>query len=131
MYGDGLNVRDWLYVQDHCSAIDLVLNKGKNGQTYLVGGLSKDISNLEVVKTILEIMDESENMIEFVKDRAGHDRRYAIDWTKINQELGWQPSVSFEEGLSQTINWYKNNQDWWQPLKQQAQDFYKQNYKTS
>jgi dTDP-glucose 4,6-dehydratase len=129
VYGDGLNVRDWLYVQDHCRAIEAVLNEGKLGETYLVGGLTKDISNLDVIKTIIKIMGESEDKIELVEDRAGHDRRYAVDWTKINQELGWQPSVTFEEGLAKTIKWYQDNPDWWQPLKQQAQGFFQQNYK--
>lgn len=128
IYGDGLNVRDWLYVQDHCSAIDLVLNEGKDGETYLVGGLTEDISNLDVIKMIIKLMDKSENMIEFIKDRPGHDRRYSVDWSKINQELGWQPSVDLEEGLSKTIKWYQNHQDWWQPLKTQAKDFFADNY---
>ncbi len=129
VYGDGLNVRDWLYVQDHCSAIDRVLTDGKEGETYLIGGLSKDISNLEIVKMILSLMGQSEDMIEFVKDRAGHDRRYSVDWTKINRELGWEPSVTIEEGLERTINWYKGNEAWWRPLKENAQEFFKKNYK--
>jgi dTDP-glucose 4,6-dehydratase len=128
VYGDGLNVRDWLYVQDHCRAIEAVLLKGQAGQTYTVGGLTTDISNLDVVKLILKIMGKSEEYIEFVKDRAGHDRRYAVDWTKINTQLGWSPSVTLEEGLQRTIEWYKNNESWWKPLKQQAQGFFAQNY---
>lgn len=118
VYGDGLNVRDWLYVEDHCRAIAEVLTKGKNHETYLIGGLTKDISNLEVIKLILQIMGKDESMIEFVEDRKGHDRRYAVDWTKINQQLGWSPSVTLEEGLQKTIEWYKNNESWWKPLKQ-------------
>jgi dTDP-glucose 4,6-dehydratase len=129
VYGDGLNVRDWLYVQDHCSAIDRVLSDGTAGETYLVGGLNKDVSNLEVVKTMLSIMGQSEEMIEFVKDRAGHDRRYSVDWSKINRELGWEPSVTFEEGLTRTIEWYKANEWWWKPLKEKSQGFFAQNYK--
>lgn len=129
VYGDGLNVRDWLYVQDHCSAIEAVLLNGKEGQTYTVGGLKDDVSNLEVVKMILKLMGKSEEQIEYVKDRLGHDRRYAVDWTKINQELNWSPSVTLEEGLQKTIEWYQNHQDWWMPLKQQAQGFFAQNYK--
>jgi dTDP-glucose 4,6-dehydratase len=130
VYGDGLNVRDWLYVQDHCRAIDAVLNQGKEGETYVVGGLLKDTSNLEIIKMILSIMGESEDRIEFVKDRAGHDRRYAVDWSKINQELGWEPSVTLEEGLQKTIEWYRTHEAWWKPLKSQIQAFFQQNYKT-
>lgn len=129
VYGDGENVRDWLYVQDHCSAIEAVLLNGKVGETYTVGGLKDDVSNLEVVKMILNIMGKTEEQIEFVKDRLGHDRRYAVDWTKINQELNWSPSVTLEEGLRKTIEWYQNHQDWWLPLKQQAQGFFAENYK--
>ena len=128
VYGDGLNVRDWLYVQDHCSAIEAVLLKGKAGETYTVGGLMDDVSNIEVIKMILKLMGKSEEMIEFVKDRAGHDRRYAVDWTKIHTELGWSPSVTLEEGLQRTISWYQNNQTWWKPLKEKAQGFFQQNY---
>lgn len=129
VYGDGENVRDWLYVQDHCSAIEAVLLNGKVGETYTVGGLKDDVSNLEVVKMILNIMGKTEEQIEFVKDRLGHDRRYAVDWTKINQELNWSPSVTLEEGLRKTVEWYQNHQDWWLPLKQQAQGFFAENYK--
>lgn len=128
VYGDGLNVRDWLYVQDHCSAIDRVLTDGQVGETYLIGGLREDISNLEVVKMIINLLGKSENSIEFVKDRAGHDRRYSVDWSKINRELGWQPSVTFEEGLQRTINWYKANEAWWKPLKEESKAFFKKNY---
>jgi len=129
VYGDGLNVRDWLYVQDHCSAIEAVLLSGKEGETYTVGGLKDDVNNLEVVRMILKIMGKGEEQIEFVKDRLGHDRRYAVDWTKINQELNWSPSVTFEEGLRKTIGWYQTHQEWWMPLKQQAQGFFAENYK--
>jgi len=128
VYGDGKNVRDWLYVQDHCSAIDRVLTDGKLGQTYLVGGMSEDVSNLEVVKMIIELMGADESSIEFVKDRAGHDRRYTVDWSKLQRELGWEPSVTLEEGLQRTINWYKQNDAWWKPLKEQNQAFFDQNY---
>jgi dTDP-glucose 4,6-dehydratase len=129
VYGDGLNVRDWLYVQDHCSAIEAVLLKGKVGETYTVGGLKDDVSNLEIARLILKLMGSSDDMIEFVKDRPGHDRRYAVDWTKINQELGWSPSVTLEEGLKKTIEWYRHNESWWKPLKEKAQEFFRQNYK--
>lgn len=117
VYGDGLYVRDWLYVLDHCEAIDLIIQKGKIGETYLIGGLTQDIANIEIVKKIVKYMGKTENDIEFVKDRPGHDRRYAIDWTKINKELGWSPKHSFDEALQDTIEWYKKNESWWKKLK--------------
>lgn len=117
IYGDGLYVRDWLYVEDHIRAIETVLTKGKIGQTYLVGSTAKEMNNLEVVKKILSIMGKDESYIEFVKDRPGHDRRYAIDWTKIKTELGWEPVYTFDKALAQTIEWYKSNQDWWKKIK--------------
>lgn len=117
VYGDGLYVRDWLYVEDHCRAIDLVLRKGKVGETYCVGGLTQDINNLTIVKKILALMGKNESMIEFVKDRPGHDRRYAIDWTKIKTELGWEPSHDFDAWLGKTVEWYKTHEDWWRKLK--------------
>lgn len=128
VYGDGKNVRDWLYVQDHCHAIDLVLHEAENAETYLVGGLNQDISNLEIVKMIIKLMDKSEDQLEFVKDRLGHDRRYSVDWSHLNQKLGWEPTVTLEEGLTKTIEWYKNNRQWWQPLKEKSQDFFTANY---
>ncbi len=117
VYGDGLYVRDWLYVEDHCKAIDLILQKGKIGETYLVGGLTEDIANIDIIKKVLKIMGKDETQIEFVKDRPGHDRRYAIDWSKINKELGWSPEHGFDEYLKETINWYQNNQEWWKRIK--------------
>lgn len=111
VYGDGLNVRDWLYVYDHCEAIDIVLHKGKVGEIYNIGGHNEK-TNLEITKLILEAMGRDESSIEYVKDRLGHDRRYAIDSTKIKTELGWQPSLTFEEGIKITIDWYLNNQAW-------------------
>lgn len=117
VYGDGLYVRDWLYVLDHCEAIDLIIQKGRIGETYLIGGLTQDISNIEIVKKIIKYMDKTENDVEYVKDRPGHDRRYAIDWTKINNELGWSPKHSFDEALQDTIEWYKKNESWWRKLK--------------
>lgn len=131
IYGDGLNVRDWLYVQDHCRAIDRVITDGKEGETYLVGGLVGDISNLAIAQLTLKLMGQSEDMIEFVKDRAGHDRRYAVDWTKLNRELGWSPSVTLEEGLQKTIEWYRTHEAWWRPLKESAQGFFNKNYKAA
>jgi dTDP-glucose 4,6-dehydratase len=128
IYGDGLYVRDWLYVQDHCRGIDLVLQNGKIGETYLFGGLYKDVNNLDLIKMILKIMGQDEEMIEYVKDRPGHDRRYSVDFSKAKEALGWQPSVSLEEGLQKTITWYQNNQDWWRPLKQQNQSYFTKQY---
>lgn len=111
VYGDGLNVRDWLYVYDHCSAIDVVLHKGRVGEVYNIGGHNEK-TNLEITKIILQAMGKDENSIEYVQDRLGHDRRYAIDNNKIRTELGWQPSLTFEEGIKLTIDWYLKNQDW-------------------
>ncbi len=129
IYGDGLYVRDWLYVEDHCRAIDLIIHKGRVGQTYLIGGLTEDISNLEVAKKIIKFMNKDESAIEFIKDRPGHDRRYAIDWSKIKNELGWQPEFDFDTYLKKTIDWYKNNQDWWKKIKSgEYQNYYKKQY---
>jgi dTDP-glucose 4,6-dehydratase len=133
VYGDGKQVRDWLYVQDHCSAIDAVIHAAADGKakesTYLVGGLTDDISNLEVIKLIISMMGADESLIQFVTDRAGHDVRYSVDWSKLNADLGWKPSVSLEEGLQKTINWYQKNEDWWKPLKEASKDFFSENYK--
>jgi len=112
IYGDGKNIRDWLYVSDHCSAIDLVLHKGVNGEVYNVGGRCER-TNLEVVKTIIHTLGKSEKFIEFVPDRLGHDKRYAIDPAKV-EELGWKPATTFESGISKTISWYLENSWWWQ-----------------
>lgn len=120
VYGDGKYVRDWLYVEDHCRAIDVILAKGKIGETYCVGGLTDDIDNLTVVKKIISYMGKDESCIEFVKDRLGHDRRYAVDWTKINKELGWKPAYDFDTYLTKTIQWYKDHAAWWKPLKGRA-----------
>lgn len=117
VYGDGLNVRDWLYVEDHCRAIDAVLTRGKDGETYCVGGFTQDINNLAVVKKILLLMGKGEELIEFVKDRPGHDRRYAVDWTKIQSDLGWKPSHDFDTWLRETIEWYRAHESWWKRVK--------------
>lgn len=117
VYGDGLHVRDWLYVEDHCRAIEAVLQGGRIGETYCVGGLSGDVNNLTVVKKILLLMCKGEDMIAFVKDRPGHDRRYALDWTKIKTELGWQPQYDFDAALKKTIDWFTSHESWWKPLK--------------
>lgn len=129
VYGDGLHVRDWLYVKDHCRAIDLILEKGKIGETYLVGGLTEDISNLEIIKRILKIMGKNDEMVEFVKDRPGHDRKYSVDWSKINKELGWKPEADFNTHLEKTIEWYRKNQDWWKRVKSgEYRKYYDQQY---
>ncbi len=129
VYGDGLYVRDWLYVEDHCQAIDLILEKGRVGETYLVGGLTEDIPNIEIIKKIVRVMGKDENRIEFVKDRPGHDRRYAIDWSGINRELGWKPEHDFEEALAKTIRWYQENEGWWRNVKSgEYQKYYQKQY---
>lgn len=111
VYGDGLNIRDWLHVEDHCSAIDLVLHEGKAGEVYNIGG-NNERTNLQIVSTILEELGKSEELISYVTDRLGHDRRYAIDATKIRKELGWQPKYVFETGIKQTVQWYLSNESW-------------------
>ena len=111
VYGDGLNVRDWIFVSDFCSAIKLVLEKGKTGEIYNVGG-NCELNNLQLTKTLLKRLNKPESLINFVKDRPGHDRRYAMDSTKIEKQLGWKKKYNFEEALDQTINWYKNNKEW-------------------
>jgi dTDP-glucose 4,6-dehydratase len=115
VYGDGLNVRDWLHVEDHCRAIDLVLQQGKVGEVYNIGG-NNEMTNIEITKLVLTGLNKPEAMIEYVKDRLGHDRRYAIDSTKLQSELGWKPQISFAEGITQTIAWYLNNREWWEKL---------------
>lgn len=119
LYGDGENIRDWLHVDDHCRGIHLALTKGKSGAIYNIGG-GKEISNKEITKLILDKMNRDESNIKYVQDRKGHDFRYSVDWTKIKTELGYSPKVNFEDGLNQTIEWYKNNKDWWEPLKLRA-----------
>ena len=115
VYGEGKNVRDWLYVRDHCKAIDLILEKGRLGEVYNIGGHNEK-TNLEVVKTVLKILGKSEDLIRFVKDRPGHDLRYAIDPTKIRNELGWYPETTFEEGIKKTTQWYLENRAWWENI---------------
>lgn len=124
IYGDGKYVRDWLYVEDHCSAIDLIINKGKIGETYLVGGLSEDISNEEIAKLMISHFGKDESYLKYGKDRLGHDRRYAVNWTKIKNELGWEPKYDFKSWLVKTIEWYKENEWWWKPLKKEAEELY-------
>jgi dTDP-glucose 4,6-dehydratase len=117
VYTPGNQIRDWLYVEDHCKAIDLILQKGKEGETYLVGASHKEYSNLQVAKMILKIMGKGEDQIELVKDRPGHDVKYAVNSSKIKKELGFKPEKEFEEYLKLTIEWYKNNESWWKNLK--------------
>ncbi len=115
VYGNGENVRDWLYVEDHCSAIDLIIRNGKVGEVYNIGGHNEK-TNLEVVKTVLKALGKPESLIKFVTDRPGHDRRYAIDPTKLEIELGWKPKHNFETGIQATIQWYLDNEDWWKNI---------------
>lgn len=115
VYGDGANVRDWLHVYDHCVAIDLIIHNGKVGEVYNVGG-HNERSNLEVVKTILKALDKPESLIKYVKDRPGHDMRYAIDPKKLETELGWKPKYTFDTGIQQTIQWYLDNKEWWENI---------------
>ena len=129
VYGEGTNVRDWLYVTDHCNAIDLIVRKGRVGEVYNIGGHNEK-TNLEVVKTILKELNKPESLIHFVKDRPGHDLRYAMDPTKIENELGWKPEYTFETGIKKTIEWYLNNEDWWKHIiNGEYQDYYAKMYK--
>lgn len=128
VYGDGLQVRDWLYVGDHCRAIDLIIHRGKVGETYCIGG-NAERENIVIVKKLLELLGKDESSIEYVKDRAGHDRRYAINFTKIKTELGWEPTVTLEEGLAQTVAWFKENESWWKNVKSgEYQKYYSEQY---
>lgn len=115
VYGEGLNVRDWLYVDDHCKAIDMILENGRIGEIYNIGGHNEK-ANIDVVRTILKAVGKDESLITYVKDRPGHDMRYAIDPTKIHNELGWEPETLFNEGIQKTIDWYLNNREWWQKI---------------
>ena len=115
VYGDGKNVRDWLYVEDHCKAIDLIIHQGKLGEVYNVGG-HNEMANIDIVKLILQKLEKPESLITFVEDRKGHDRRYAIDPTKIKTELGWTPETKFADGIEKTIDWYLNNKTWWEEI---------------
>ena len=129
VYGKGENVRDWLYVEDHCSAIDLIIRKGKIGEVYNIGG-HNERTNLEVVKTIIKELGKSEDLIEFVTDRPGHDRRYAIDPTKIHNELGWLPITKFDDGIKKTIDWYLTHKSWWEKIiSGEYQNYYEKMYK--
>ncbi|MEW5844052.1 MAG: dTDP-glucose 4,6-dehydratase [Bacteroidota bacterium] len=128
VYGDGLNVRDWIYVVDHNKAVELVLENGKVGEVYNVGA-SREMKNIEIVKLILKKLGKGEELIEFVKDRPGHDRRYAIDSSKIQNELGWKPEFNFENAISDTIDWYLQNKNWWQRIiSGEYQNYYNEQY---
>ena len=115
VYGKGLNVRDWLYVEDHCRAIDMIVRNGRNGEVYNIGG-HEEKANIDIVKLILKKLGKDESLIEFVQDRPGHDLRYAMNPSKIEKELGWKPSVTFEEGIDKTIEWYLSNKSWWENI---------------
>ncbi|HDR7783299.1 MULTISPECIES: dTDP-glucose 4,6-dehydratase [Bacillus] len=117
LYGDGLNVRDWLHVTDHCSAIDVVLHKGRIGEVYNIGG-NNEKTNLDVVEQIISLLGKTKEDIAYVTDRLGHDRRYAIDAQKMKNELGWEPQYTFEQGLKETVEWYEHHIEWWTPLKE-------------
>lgn len=128
VYGTGENVRDWLYVEDHCRAIDMIIHGGREGEIYNIGG-HNERTNLEVVKTIIRELGESEDLITYVKDRAGHDLRYAIDPTKIHNELGWLPTTTFDEGIKKTIKWYLDNKKWWENIiNGEYQQYYEKMY---
>ena len=119
VYGNGKNVRDWLHVDDHCRGIHKVLMNGRAGDVYNIGG-GRELTNNEITSLILSAMGKDESSIEYVEDRKGHDLRYSVDWTKINRELGYEPQVKFEDGLRDTIQWYRDNESWWKPLKERA-----------
>jgi dTDP-glucose 4,6-dehydratase len=128
VYGKGENVRDWLYVEDHCAAIDLIIRNGRVGEVYNVGG-HNERTNIYIVKTILEKLGKPESLIRYVTDRPGHDMRYAIDPSKINAELGWLPQTRFEDGIDKTVKWYLENKDWWEPIVSgEYRDYYEKQY---
>ncbi len=130
VYGDGMNVRDWLHVADHCSAIDAVLQRGRAGEVYNIGG-SNEKPNIELVKLLLKLLGKRESLITFVKDRPGHDRRYAIDSSKIQRELGWRASYTFEKGIEETVAWYLQNKKWWERIISGAyKEYYRKMYET-
>ncbi len=129
IYGDGLNVREWIYTEDHCNAIDIILHKGKLGEVYNISS-EEEHRNIDVVKKMISFLGKDESMIEFVKDRPGHDRRYALDSSKLINELGWKPLFSFDDALQKTINWFKENEAWWKNIidSESYQSYYKKQY---
>jgi len=128
VYGQGENIRDWIHVDDHNRGVELIIKQGRIGETYCLGG-GNEIKNIDLTKMIIRMMGQNEDMLEFVKDRPGHDLRYAIDYSKAKAELGWEPEVRFEEGLKEAIEWYKNNQAWWKKIKSgEYREYYKKNY---
>lgn len=128
IYGLGDQIRDWLYVQDHCRAIEAVLLNGTIGETYVIGGLTNEISNLELIKLVIKLMKKSEDQIQFVSDRPGHDLKYRVDWKKIQNQLGWSPGVDLEQGLQLTIDWYVQHPHWWKPLRTANQAYFSKQY---
>ena len=131
VYGNGLNVRDWLYVEDHCKAIDLIIHKGRVGEVYNIGG-HNEMKNIDIVKLICKALDKPESLITYVEDRKGHDMRYAIDPAKIYSELGWLPETKFADGIQKTIKWYLENKDWWEPIiSGEYRNYYKKMYGTN
>jgi len=128
LYGDGMNIRDWIHVEDHNRGVDLIIHQGKIGETYCLGG-GNELTNKELTLKIIHSVGKDESVIEYVKDRAGHDKRYAIDFSKIKNELGWEPEIDFETGLKELIDWYKNNQEWVERCKSgEYQDYYNKQY---
>lgn len=128
VYGEGLNIRDWIHVEDHNRGVEMIIKKGKIGETYCLGG-NNEVKNIEITEMILEIMGETKEKIEYVKDRPGHDLRYAIDFSKAKAELGWEPKYDFKQGLKETIDWYKNNEAWWKSIKSgEYQEYYNKQY---
>ena len=128
VYGEGLNVRDWLYVEDHCRAIDLIVRKGREGEVYNIGG-HNEMRNIDIVKLICQALGKPESLITYVTDRKGHDMRYAIDPAKIHGELGWLPTTMFADGIKKTIQWYLDNRGWWESIiSGEYQDYYEKMY---
>ena len=128
VYGDGKQVREWIYTEDHCNAIDVILHKAKAGSVYNIGS-GDEIENIEITKLILEYLGYDEKMIEYVKDRPGHDKRYALDANKLKNELGWEAKVNFRDGLKKTVDWYRENEDWWKKIKDGSYlEYYKKQY---
>ncbi len=128
VYGDGKQVREWIYTQDHCSAVDTILHKGVEGEVYNIG-TEREFENIDIVKRILDVLGMNEGFIEYVKDRPGHDRRYSLDTSKLRNELGWKPEIEFDQGIKDTVEWFKNNEAWWKEIKSgEYKNYYNQQY---